>query len=337
MKVLITGGLGYIGSHTICDLDANEFEAMSLDNNCRSRPETLDAINTITKRKITNYSIDLCDKQTLNNFFQENKDIEAIIHFAALKSVPESVENPLLYYQNNIVSLLNLLEVCKQFSVKHFVFSSSCSVYGNVAELPVTEQTPMGIAESPYAHTKQLGEDIIMQASKKLSTQFVILRYFNPVGAHPSNLIGENPLGIVYNVVPRITGTAIGKFEKLAVFGSDYPTRDGTCIRDYIHVMDIAHAHTLALQYSISNIINEPIILNLGTGNGVTVLEAIHSFERVSGEKLNYELVDRREGDVVEIFANNNLAKKLLNWEIQYSLDDMMKTAWDWERKMATL
>jgi UDP-glucose 4-epimerase len=337
VKVLVTGGLGYIGSHTICDIDANDFEVISIDNNCRSKPETLNAINAITKSKVSNVQLDLCDKEAIVDFFKTNHEVEAIIHFAALKSVPESVENPLPYYQNNIVSLLNLLDICRQFSVKHFVFSSSCSVYGNVTELPVTEQTPMGKAESPYAHTKQLGEDIIMQASKKLSTQFVILRYFNPVGAHPSNLIGENPLGIVYNVVPRITGTAIGKFEKLAVFGSDYPTRDGTCVRDYIHVMDIAHAHTLALEYSIKHQLSEPIVLNLGTGNGVTVLEAIHSFEKVSGEKLNYELVDRREGDVVEIFANNNLAKKLLNWEIQYTLDDMMKTAWDWERKMATL
>jgi UDP-glucose 4-epimerase len=337
MKVLVTGGTGYIGSHTIVDLDENGFESVSVDNGSRSRTTTIDAINKIAKRKIENTVFDLCNKTSLFSFFEQHTDIQGIIHFAAYKSVPESVETPLLYYRNNLESLMNLLDACKQFSIPYFVFSSSCSVYGNVNQLPVTEDAPMQKAESPYAYTKQIGEAIITDFAKTSTTQFVLLRYFNPVGAHSSNFIGENPLGIVYNVVPRITGTAIGKFEKLMVFGHDYPTRDGTCIRDYIHVMDIANAHTKAIQFLQEKRNKQQIeIFNLGTGNGVTVLEAIQSFERVSGKKLNYELVGRREGDVVSIYANNDKAVRALNWQIRYSLDDMMRTAWDWEQKMHT-
>jgi UDP-glucose 4-epimerase len=336
MKVLVTGGTGYIGSHTIVDLDENGFDVVSIDNGTRSRTATIDAINKITKHKIDNKDFDLCDKASLFSFFEQQTDIQGIIHFAAYKSVPESVENPLLYYRNNLESLMNLLEACKQFSIPYFVFSSSCSVYGNVEQLPVTESAPMQKAESPYAHTKQIGEAIITDFAKICPTQFVLLRYFNPVGAHSSNFIGENPLGIVYNVVPRITGTAIGKFEKLMVFGHDYPTRDGTCIRDYIHVMDIANAHTKAIQFLQEKQNKQQVeIFNLGTGNGVTVLEAIQSFERVSGKKLNYELVGRREGDVVSIYANNDKAIRALNWKIRYGIDDMMRTAWDWEQHMS--
>lgn len=336
MKVLVTGGTGYIGSHTIVDLDENGFETISIDNGSRSRVTTIDAINKIATHNIENTVFDLCDKASLFSFFEQQKDVKGIIHFAAYKSVPESVENPLLYYRNNLESLMNLLEACKVFSIPYFVFSSSCSVYGNVEQLPVTEEAPMQKAESPYAHTKQIGEAIITDFAKTCSTQFVLLRYFNPVGAHSSNFIGENPLGIVYNVVPRITGTAIGKFEKLMVFGHDYPTRDGTCIRDYIHVMDIANAHTKAIQFLQEKRNKQQIeIFNLGTGNGVTVLEAIQSFERVSGKKLNYELVGRREGDVVSIYANNDKAVRALNWQIRYSLDDMMRTAWSWEQHMS--
>ncbi len=335
MKVLVTGGCGYIGSHTICDLDAHHFEVLSLDNNLRSNADTIERINKITSQKVENHSLDLCDKEALFAFFKNNKGIEGVVHFAALKSVPESVTEPLLYYKNNLDSLLNLLAACNEFDIKYFVFSSSCSVYGNVDELPVTEDTPMSDAECPYAHTKQIGEQMIAHFAKVSKTKFVILRYFNPVGAHTSNLIGENPVGMVFNVVPRITGTAMGKFEKLMVFGHDYPTRDGTCIRDYIHVMDIAHAHTLALEFlAKKDSQNSVPIFNLGTGNGVTVLEAIQSFEKVSGQKLNYELVDRRAGDVVAIYANNDKAKQQLGWEINYSLDDMMRTAWAWEQEL---
>ena len=335
MKVLVTGGTGYIGSHTIVDLDENGFETLSVDNGSRSRTETIAAINTITQRYVENAVFNLCNRDALFAFFEQQPNIQGIIHFAAYKSVPESVENPLLYYRNNLESLMNLLEACKRFSIPYFVFSSSCSVYGNVDVLPVTEDTPLQKAESPYAHTKQIGEAIITDFAKTCSTQFVVLRYFNPVGAHSANAIGENPLGTVYNVVPRITGTAIGKFEKLMVFGYDYPTRDGTCIRDYIHVMDIANAHTKALQFLQEKRNKAQVeIFNLGTGNGVTVLEAIQSFERVSGKKLNYELVGRREGDVVSIYANNDKAVHALNWKIRYTIDDMMRTAWNWEQKL---
>jgi UDP-glucose 4-epimerase len=336
MKILVTGGTGYIGSHTIVDLDENGFDVVSIDNGTRSRTATIDAINKITKDKIENKNFDLCDKASLFSFFEQQNDIQGIIHFAAYKSVPESVENPLLYYRNNLESLMNLLDACKQFSIPYFVFSSSCSVYGNVEQLPVTESAPMQKAESPYAHTKQIGEAIITDFAKICTTQFVLLRYFNPVGAHTYNSIGENPLGIVYNVVPRITGTAIGKFEKLMVFGHDYPTRDGTCIRDYVHVMDIANAHTKAIQFLKEKKNKEQVeIFNLGSGNGVTVLEAIHAFERVSGVQLNYELTDRRPGDVVSIYANNNKACTELNWNIRYSIDDMLRTAWEWEKRQA--
>lgn len=335
MKILVTGGTGYIGSHTICDLDENEFEAISLDNNCRSKADAIDLINKITKNKIENHSIDLCDKAVLFDFFKQNKDIEGIIHFAALKSVSESVAKPLEYYRNNIQSLNNLLEACNEFAIPYFVFSSSCSVYGNVTNLPVTEDTPFSKAESSYAHTKQIGEEIINHFAKTSKTQFVLLRYFNPAGAHPSGNIGEDPAGEAMNIVPRITGTAIGKYEKLIVFGNDYPTSDGTCIRDYIHVMDIASAHTKALQYLFAKKNEEQVtVFNLGTGEGISVLEIIQSFEKVSGLKLNYQIAPRRAGDVIAIFANNNKAKTILGWQIKYSLDDMMRTAWEWEKKM---
>lgn len=335
MKVLVTGGCGYIGSHTICDLDAHSFEVLSLDSHLRSKADTIARVNKITNQQVENHPIDLCDKEALFAFFNEHKGIEGIIHFAALKSVPESVAEPLLYYKNNLDSLLNLLAACHTFDIKYFVFSSSCSVYGNVEILPVKETTPMGDAECPYAHTKQIGEQMIAHFAKVSKTKFVLLRYFNPVGAHTSNLIGENPIGTVANLVPRITGTAVGKFDKLKVFGYDYPTRDGTCIRDYIHVMDIAHAHTLALEFLAMGQGQEIVpVFNLGIGDGVTVLEAIHSFEKVSGQQLNYELAERRAGDVVAIYANNDKAKTQLGWEIQYNLDDMMRTAWAWERAL---
>jgi UDP-glucose 4-epimerase len=334
MKILVTGGTGYIGSHTICDLVANGFDVLSIDNYARSKSDTIDLINQITTQDIANHAIDLCNKNELFDFFKRNSDIEGIIHFAALKSVPESVAEPLKYYNNNIESLVNLLEACEQFSIPNFVFSSSCSVYGNVAKLPVTEDTPFSKAESPYAHTKQIGEEMIQFFSKTTKTNFVLLRYFNPVGAHISGIIGENPSGEVMNIVPRITGTALGKYPKFMVFGNDYPTRDGTCIRDYIHVMDIAAAHTKALKYLFSGRNQEQVeVFNLGTGNGVSTLEIIKSFEQVSGHKLNYEIAERRAGDVVAIYANNDKAKSQLGWDIKYSLDDMMRTAWNWDKK----
>lgn len=335
-KILVTGGCGYIGSHTIVDLLDNGFDVFSIDNNLRSKEITVDRIESITGKKIKNYRVDLCNKQDLKKVMAQEGAISGIIHFAALKSVPESVDKPLLYYRNNLDSLINLLELAEEFGIKDFVFSSSCSVYGNAKELPVTEQTPMGEAESPYARTKQMGEDIIRDHAKMARGRFILLRYFNPVGAHESGKLGEDTTDVITAVVPRITGTAIGKFKEFTIFGSDYDTRDGSCIRDYIHVMDIATAHTNALQYLMANRSNAKCeVFNLGTGNGVTVLEAVNSFERVSGEKLNYKMGPRRPGDVVSIYANNSKAVNTLGWQIKRDLDTMMRTAWVWEKKMA--
>ena len=268
--------------------------------------------------------------------FKKEGNISGVIHFAALKSVPESVAQPLLYYRNNLESLINLLDVCELYKIKQFVFSSSCSVYGNAEELPVTEETPFREAESPYARSKQISEKIISDLSRVSEGKFVLLRYFNPVGAHESGLIGENPKdGLVFNVFPRITCTANGRYDHLDIFGDDYDTRDGTCIRDYIHVMDIAHAHTLSLEY-LTNDANAPKcdIFNLGTGNGVTVMEIVHAFERVSGVKLKYELKPRRAGDVESIYANNEKATQKLGWKIARDLDTMISTAWVWEQRL---
>lgn len=332
MKVLVTGGCGYIGAHTIVDLINHGFDVVSVDSNIRSTTQLLDGIEKITGKKIRNYKVDLCNLEDTHAVFHENRDIVGVIHFAALKTVPESVAEPLLYFNNNLISLVNILKCIKEFNVPNFVFSSSCSVYGNASDLPVVEETPLGEAQSPYARSKQMGEQIIADYSRVNSTQSIVLRYFNPVGAHPSALIGELPLGRPDNLVPMITQTAIGKRPKLTVFGHDYDTRDGSCIRDYIHVMDIANAHTKALQYLIDKKNSSNCeIFNLGTGNGVTVLEAIKAFERISNVKLNYELGPRRPGDVVAIYANNTRAKEKLGWEPKTGIEDMMRTAWQWE------
>ncbi len=276
--------------------------------------------------------MDLCNLEDTHAVFHENRDIVGVIHFAALKTVPESVAEPLLYFHNNLTSLVNILKCIQEFKIPNFVFSSSCSVYGNATALPVIEETPLGEAQSPYARTKQIGEQIIQDYNKVNDTQSIILRYFNPVGAHPSALIGELPLGKPDNLVPMITQTAIGKRPKMIVFGHDYDTRDGSCIRDYIHVMDIANAHTRALQYLLDKKNKSNLeTFNLGTGNGVTVLEAINAFEKISGVKLNYELGPRRPGDVIAIYANNSLAKSKLGWEPKIGIEDMMRTAWQWE------
>ncbi len=335
MKILVTGGCGYIGSHTLVDLMENGFEVVCLDDNSRSEDSILEGVQKITGKAVHNHCVNLCDLPAVQAVFEQHPDIQGIIHFAAYKSVPESVGNPLLYYQNNINGLLNLLSCVAAHQTPYFVFSSSCSVYGNATELPVTEQTPLQQAESPYANTKQMGEDILQHFSKAHPTQITLLRYFNPVGAHPSAHIGERQEK-PENLVPYITQTAIGKRAQLTVFGNDYDTRDGTCIRDYIHVMDIANAHTKALQHLLSGRNTEKIdVFNLGTGNGVTVLEVIESFEKVSEQALNYRIGERRAGDVVKVFANNNKAKNILGWETQYSLDEMMLTAWKWECAMA--
>ncbi|MBS1592839.1 MAG: UDP-glucose 4-epimerase GalE [Bacteroidetes bacterium] len=332
-KILVTGGAGYIGSHTIIDLLDHGYEVVSIDDFKRSLPSALENIQKVTGTKITNYDADLCDRAAVEAIFDKEKDISGIIHFAALKSVPESVLYPLMYYHNNLESLVILLDIAQQRGIRQFVFSSSCSVYGNASELPVTEMTPLQEAESPYARTKQISEKIIEDHAKVADMKYVVLRYFNPVGAHESALIGENPKdGLVFNIFPRITGTALGQYDHFDVFGSDYPTRDGTCVRDYIHVMDIAHAHTLAIQ-QLDKDADAPKydIYNLGTGHGVTVMEVIHAFERVSGVKLNYKLQPRRAGDVVAIYANNEKAKNKLGWTATRDLDTMLHTAWHWE------
>lgn len=334
-KVLVTGGCGFIGSHTIVDLVANGFDVVSIDDNSRSSAYPMLGVEQITGRKIKNYQVDLKNFDDTLAVFQENPDIIGVIHFAAYKAVGESVEKPLFYYENNLFGLVNLLKCVQEFSVPHFVFSSSCTVYGNPDTLPVVESSPIKQAESPYGATKQMGEEIIRSVSGSQAVSSILLRYFNPVGAHPSAIIGEQPLGKPQNLVPAITQTAIGKIPKLFVHGHDYPTRDGSCIRDYIHVCDIANAHTLALQYLMNHKNQSPCdVFNLGTGNGVTVLEAIHAFEKVSGVKLNYELGPRRAGDVVAVYANNEAAVKGLGWQIQYDLDEMMRTAWAWEMKI---
>lgn len=334
-KIIVTGGCGYIGSHTIVDLLQNGYDVISIDDNSRSTPYLLNGIEKITGKRVKNYKVDLCDYNDTLAVFQENINIAGIIHFAAFKAVGESVEEPLMYFENNLISLINLLKCADEFKVPNFVFSSSCTVYGNPDTIPVTEVSPVKPAESPYGLTKQMGEQMIVETAKKIDTRFILLRYFNPVGAHPSNLIGELPLGRPANLVPAITQTAIGKLPQMQVYGNDYPTRDGSCIRDYIHVSDISHAHTLALEYLAEgrNKTNCDVF-NLGSGNGVSVLEAIKSFEKVSGQKLNYVVGPRRPGDVVAIYANNEKAVKELKWQIQYDLDTMMKTAWDWELKI---
>jgi UDP-glucose 4-epimerase len=334
-KILVTGGCGYIGAHTIVDLIENGFNPICADNNSKSTDILLKGVKDITGITIKNYKVDLCNFDDTHAIFQENKNIKGIIHFAAYKAVGESVEKPLLYFENNLFSLINVLKCAQEFKVPHFIFSSSCTVYGSPDAIPVTEKSPTKTAESPYGATKQMGEEIVANVIASSGMDGVLLRYFNPVGAHPSALIGELPLGKPENLVPAITQCAIGKIPQLTVFGNDYSTRDGSCIRDYIHVGDIAHAHTLALQFLIDKRNTEGCeIFNLGSGVGVSVLEAIQSFEKISGKNLNYKIGSRRPGDVVAIYANNSHAKEKLNWETKYTLDEMMATAWKWELKL---
>ncbi|MBW6483057.1 MAG: UDP-glucose 4-epimerase GalE [Vicingaceae bacterium] len=335
MKILITGGAGYIGSHTIIEmLETTNWEVIAVDNYSNSTEDTYERIEKITGKAIKYYNIDLKDKDATHKLFLEHNDIQGIIHFAAFKSVSESVANPLMYYDNNINSLLNILACQKAFKVPYLIFSSSCSVYGNINELPVTEETPFNKTESPYAYTKQIGEQLVADFIKvNPALKAISLRYFNPVGAHKSGLNGELPLSTPSNLVPYITQSAIGKLSQLTIFGNDYNTKDGTCVRDYIHVSDIASAHVLALQQLIKTPhFPSQSIINLGTGVGVTVLEVIEAFEKVTDKKLNYTIGERRAGDVAAIYANNDKAKKLLNWKPIYTIEDMMRSAWKWEQ-----
>lgn len=337
-KILVTGGCGYIGSHTVIDLVDHGFEVVSIDNFSRSSNVIPQRVESITGKKFRNYAIDLLDVKAVRDVFESEGNIVGVIHFAAYKSVPESVADPVLYYRNNIISLINLLDVIRERNISSFVFSSSCSVYGDVDELPVKESTPLVGIKSPYGKTKQMGEEIINDtavANENLSC--ILLRYFNPVGAHESVQIGELPLQKPGNLFPVITGVGIGKFPKLTVFGNKFDTRDGTCVRDFIHVMDIAHAHTLALRHMLETKGRVLETVNLGTGNGVTILEAIKMFEEVSGTSLNYEIGADREGDVIAIYADNEKAKNLLGWKPKRDLRAMMETAWAWEKELAEI
>lgn len=332
-KVLVTGGCGYIGSHTIVDLLNNGFEVISIDNLSNSDETPLAGIRDITGKQVQNYVVDLCDLPTTREVFEKNKGLAGIIHFAALKSVEESVFEPLRYFHNNLESLVNVLSCAHEFKVPNVIFSSSCSVYGNADELPVTEATPFKEAESPYARTKQMGEKIIEDFTKNIAgVKAILLRYFNPAGAHESALIGESPRNKATNLVPVITETAIGKRPSMTVFGHDYNTRDGSCVRDYIHVMDLANAHTKCLQYLLAG--KGPAaceIFNVGLGEGATVLEAVHAFEQETGVRLNYNLGPRRAGDVVAVYSDVQKAKQLLGWQPKRRIEEIMKTAWAWE------
>jgi len=335
-KILVTGGTGYIGSHTSVELIEEGYDVIIIDNLYNSEAEVADRIHKITGVKPVLKVFDLCDKEKVEGFFSKNKDIAAVIHFAAYKAVGESVNKPLEYYRNNLLSLVNLLDAMKRFSVPDLVFSSSCTVYGQPEKLPVTENAPLQPATSPYGNTKQIGEAIIRDTTvSDKNIKAISLRYFNPIGAHPSALIGELPRGVPENLVPYITQTAYGLRDDLKVFGDDYDTPDGSCIRDYLHVVDLAKAHVVAVKRLIEgrNKTNYEVF-NLGTGKGVSVLEAIKSFEHVSGIKLKYKIKGRRAGDIEKIWADPSFANKELGWKTLSSLDDAMKTAWDWEKNI---
>ncbi len=334
-KVLVTGGCGYIGSHTVVDLLENGYDVVSADNLSNSDGSLLSGIEKITGKKIRNHNVDLCDLDATKAVFKQEGPIIGVIHFAALKYVNESVERPVDYHKNNLGSLLNIIECMKEFDVPHLVFSSSCSVYGDVEELPVQEFTPLGVAASPYARTKQIGEQIIDDTISATKQKAVILRYFNPVGAHPSNLIGEKPFGSPQNLLPRIARSALGELGTFVIAGNDYPTRDGTCIRDYVHVMDIAHAHTLALKYMDTQLEDGEIdIVNLGSGEGQSVKEMLDAFIEANKVDMSYEIGPRRPGDVTAIYSNSLKAQDNLGWRCKFDLHDMVKTAWAWESKL---
>jgi UDP-glucose 4-epimerase len=332
-KILVTGGTGYIGSHTSVELIEKGYEVIIIDNLYNSEEDVIDRIKIITGIKPHLEVFDLCNSEKLKLFFSKHNDIDAVIHFAALKAVGESVNKPLEYYRNNLLSLVNLLDSMKQFKVPCLVFSSSCTVYGQPEKLPVSENAPLQPATSPYGNTKQIGEAIIRDTTvSDKSIKAISLRYFNPIGAHPSALIGEQPRGVPENLVPYITQTACGLRDELKVFGDNYDTPDGTCIRDYLHVMDLAKAHVVAVERLIEKRNKSDYeVFNLGTGEGVSVLDAIKSFERVSGVKLKYTITGRRAGDIEKIWADPSLANRELGWKTISSLDEAIKTAWDWE------
>jgi UDP-glucose 4-epimerase len=335
MKILVTGGLGFIGSHTVVEIQNQGFEVIIIDNLSNTSLNVLDGIAAITGINPAFEKLDLRDKEKVQDFFKRHRDISGVIHFAASKAVGESVENPLLYYENNINTLVYVLQELQQKTEASFIFSSSCTVYGQAEKMPITEDASIQIAMSPYGNTKQIGEEIIIDTAKVTHINAILLRYFNPIGAHPSAEIGELPIGVPQNLVPFITQTGIGLRQELSVYGGDYPTPDGTAVRDYIHVVDLAKAHVIALKRLLDKKnLAKVETFNLGTGTGSSVLEVIHAFEKVSGHKLPYKIVDRREGDITSAYANTDKANTILGWKAQLTLEEAMESAWKWERKI---
>jgi len=335
MKVLVTGGLGFIGSHTVVELQNEGFEVVIIDNLSNSSEEVLKGIVAISGKTPLFEKMDLRDKASVQSFFKKHNDVAGVIHFAASKAVGESVENPLLYYENNINALVYILQELQQKTEANFIFSSSCTVYGQAEKMPITEDASVQVAMSPYGNTKQIGEEIITDVAKVTNVNAILLRYFNPIGAHPSAEIGELPIGVPQNLVPFITQTGIGLRKELSVYGDDYPTPDGTCIRDYIHVVDLAKAHVVALQRLINKKnLAKVETFNLGTGTGSSVLEVIQAFEKVSGQKLPYKIVARREGDITSAYANTDKANTVLGWKAQSTLEQALASAWKWEQKI---
>ena len=332
-KILVTGGLGFIGSHTVVELQNEGFEVVIIDDLSNSRIEVLEGITSITGVKPDFVQMDLKSKSLVTSFFKEH-DIEGVIHFAASKAVGESVQEPLKYYENNIATLVYLLQEMTKKDVNNFIFSSSCTVYGQADELPITEKAPTKPAESPYGNTKQIGEEIIKDTTRVNELNAIALRYFNPIGAHDSLKIGELPIGVPQNLIPFVTQTAAGIREELSIFGDDYPTSDGTAVRDYIHVVDLAKAHISALKRLLSKRNKEKMeVFNIGTGKGSSVLDVVNAFEKVTKVPLNYKIVERREGDVVSAYADTSLANKELDWKTKLTLEDALDTAWRWQQK----
>lgn len=335
MKIVVTGGLGFIGSHTVVELQNEGFEVVAIDNLSNSSESVLDGIFAISGKKPIFEKMDLRDKASVENFFKKHNDVAGVIHFAASKAVGESVGNPLLYYENNINALVYVLQELSKLKEANFIFSSSCTVYGQAEIMPITENASVQPAASPYGNTKQIGEEIISDVAKVTNINSILLRYFNPIGAHPTAEIGELPIGVPQNLVPFITQTGIGLREKLSVYGDDYPTSDGTAVRDYIHVVDLAKAHVVALKRLLDKKnIDKVETFNLGTGTGSSVLEVITAFEKVSGQKLNYQIVGRREGDITSAYANTDKANTVLGWKAQSTLEESLASAWKWEQKI---
>lgn len=338
MKILVTGGLGFIGSHTVVELQNKGYEVVIVDDLSNSSVDVLDGIEGITGKRPIFVELDLRKEAGVEKLFAAHTDITGVIHFAASKAVGESVEKPLLYYENNICPLLYVLKQLEKKDKSHFIFSSSCTVYGQAEQMPITETAPVQVALSPYGNTKQMGEEIITDVTKVTNIDAVLLRYFNPIGAHESGLIGELPLGVPQNLIPFITQTAIGIRKELSVFGDDYNTADGTCVRDYIHVVDLAKAHVAALDRLMKGEnVDKVETFNVGTGKGTSVMEIVNTFETVSGVKLPYKIVDRREGDITEAYACTKRANEVLGWKAEQTLEESLRSAWAWEQKVRSV